>query len=74
MRFDILQGNYRRLFHYIAQVPGQGELFSFRLAQARLDKQNLASDGCPGQSRYDTGIVVVLIFVPVVFLSTQIFV
>ena len=74
VRLDVLQGNDSRLLHHVAQVAGEGEFLALRFAQARLDEEYFAAYRRPGQPGYDTGVVVVLVFVAVVLLSPQILV
>ena len=65
VRLDVFQGDNCWLLHHVAEVTCQGQLACLSLAQRGLNEENLTAYGSPGESCYDTGIVVALVDVAV---------
>ena len=55
MRFNVLQRNHGRLFHYVAEIAGQGKFLAFAAAERCLYEEYLTAYGCPCQTGDDAG-------------------
>src|SRR5438105_4936185 len=51
---NVAEGRHSRLFHYVTQLTGEGELALFTRHSGSLDKDDFAADRCPRQASGNT--------------------
>ena len=69
--FHIFKSQHGTFLHHVAQVAGKGQFRPLAAADTRLDEENLAAHGGPGQSSDYTRVAIPLVFVTVEDRFTQ---